>query len=131
MAMNKRAGFTLISVMIAVVILAIGILALSRTLTGVMAANTKAGFRTVALDIARQRMEFLRGQRPQDLTTFQEVSGSAVNEEGRLVNGGYYRRSVVVTDVRDNLVSVTVRVTYPNGTTPVELVTYVYTGAVT
>jgi Tfp pilus assembly protein PilV len=131
MAMNKRAGFTLISVMIAVVILAIGILALSRTLTGVMAANTKAGFRTVALDIARQRMEFLRGQRPQDLTTFQEVSGSAVNEQGRLVNGGYYRRSVVVTDVRDNLVSVTVRVTYPNGTTPVELVTYVYTGAVT
>ena len=131
MAMNKRAGFTLISVMIAVVILAIGILALSRTLTGVMAANTKAGFRTVALDIARQRMEFLRGQRPQDLTTFQEVSGSAVNEEGRLVNGGHYRRSVVVTDVRDNLVSVIVRVTYPNGTTPVELVTYVYTGAVT
>ena len=131
MAMNKRAGFTLISVMIAVVILAIGVLALSRTLTGVMAANTKAGFRTVALDIARQRMEFLRGQRPQDLTTFQEVSGSAVNEQGRLVSGGNYRRSVVVADVRDNLVSVTVRVTYPNGTTPVELVTYVYTGAVT
>jgi len=28
-------------------------------------------------------------------------------------------------------VSVTVRVTYPNGSTPVELVTYVYTGGVT
>ena len=63
MAMNRR-GFTLISVMIAVVILAVGVLALSRTLTGAMQANTKAGLRTIALDIARQRMEFLRSQPP-------------------------------------------------------------------
>jgi type IV pilus assembly protein PilV len=130
MAMNRR-GFTLISVMIAVVILAIGVLALSRTLTGAMAANTRAGLRTVALDIARQRMEFLRAQRPGDLATFAEPSGTDVNEEGRPVTGGKYRRSVVVADVRTNLVIVTVRVVYPRGTSPVELVTYVYTGAVT
>ncbi len=130
MAMNRR-GFTLISVMIAVVILAIGVLALSRTLTGAMAANTKAGLRTVALDIARQRMEFLRSQRPADMGDFAEPSGVDVNEEGRPVTGGKYRRVVVVSDVRTSLVSVTVRVTYPNGSTPVELVTYVYTGAVT
>jgi len=129
--MNKRAGFTLISVMIAVVMLAIGVLALSRTLTGAMAANTRAGLRTVALDIARQRMEFLRSQRPQDMSTFAEPSGTDVNEEGLTVTGGRYHRSVVVADVRTNLVSVTVRVTYPRGSAPVELVTYVYTGAVT
>ena len=40
--MNRR-GFTLISVMIAVVILAVGVLALSRTLSGAMAMNTRAG----------------------------------------------------------------------------------------
>lgn len=128
--MNRR-GFTLISVMIAVVILAVGVLALSRTLTGAMQANTRAGMRTIALDIARQRMEFLRSQRPQDMDDFAEVSGTDVNEEGRPVSGGKYRRVVVVADVRASLVSVTVRVTYPNGTTPVELITYVYTGAVT
>lgn len=128
--MNRR-GFTLISVMIAVVILAVGVLALSRTMTGAIQANTRAGFRTVALDIARQRMEFLRAQRPQDMADFAEASGTDVNEQGLPVSGGKYRRTVVVQDVRTSLVSVTIRVTYPNGTTPVELVTYVYTGAVT
>lgn len=130
MAMNKR-GFTLISVMIAVVILAVGVLALSRTLTGAMQANTRAGLRTIALDIARQRMEFLRSQPPGDMADFAEASGTDVNEEGRPVTGGKYRRTVIVADVRTSLVSVTIRVTYPNGTSPVELITYVYTGAVT
>ena len=128
--MNKR-GFTLISVMIAIVIMAVGVLALSKTLTGAMQATTRAGLRTVALDIARQRMEFLRGQRPQDMVDFAEAGGTDVNETGLAVSGGKYRRTVVVADVRANLVSVTVRVAYPNGTTPVELITYVYTGAVT
>ncbi len=128
--MNRR-GFTLISVMIAVVILAVGVLALSRTLSGAMAMNTRAGLRTVALDIARQRMEFLRAQPAADIATYDDASGTDVNEEGRPITGGKYRRVVIVSQVRTNLVSVTVRVTYPRGTTPVELVTYLYTGAVT
>lgn len=128
--MNRR-GFTLISVMIAVVILAVGVLALSRTLTGAMQANTRAGMRTIALDIARQRMEFLRSQRPSRMIDFVDVTGTDVNEQGLPITGGKYHRSVTVTDVRLNLVSVIVRVTYPNGTTPVELITYVYTGGVT
>ena len=130
MAMNRR-GFTLISVMIAVVILAVGVLALSRTLSGAMAMNTRAGLRTVALDIARQRMEFLRAQPAADIATYDDASGTDVNEEGRPITGGMYRRVVIVSQVRTNLVSVTVRVTYPRGTSPVELVTYLYTGAVT
>jgi hypothetical protein len=96
-----------------------------------MQANTKAGLRTIALDIARQRMEFLRAQRPADMVDFAEATPVDVNEEGRPMTGGKYHRSVIVADVRLNLVSVTVRVTYPNGSTPVELVTYVYTGGVT
>jgi type IV pilus assembly protein PilV len=128
--MNRR-GFTLISVMIAVVILAVGVLALSRTLTGAMQANTRAGMRTIALDIARQRMEFLRAQPPSEMVNFVEATPVDVNEQGLPVSGGKYHRTVLVADVRLNLVSVTVRVSYPNGTTPVELVTYVYTGGVT
>jgi type IV pilus assembly protein PilV len=128
--MNRR-GFTLISVMIAVVILAVGVLALSRTLTGAMQANTRAGMRTIALDIARQRMEFLRAQPPADMVNFVEATPVDLNEQGLPVSGGKYHRTVAVADVRLNLVSVTITVTYPSGTTPVELVTYVYTGAVT
>ena len=128
--MNRR-GFTLLSVMIAVVILAVGVLALSRTLTGAMQMNTRAGMRTIALDIARQRMEFLRAQPPSDMADFAEATPVDVNEQGRPVSGGKYHRSVLIADVRLNLVSVIVRVSYPNGTTPVELITYVYTGGVT
>jgi hypothetical protein len=96
-----------------------------------MAMNTRAGLRTVALDIARQRMEFLRAQPAADIATYDDASGTDVNEEGRPITGGMYRRVVIVSQVRTNLVSVTVRVTYPRGTSPVELVTYLYTGAVT
>jgi len=128
--MNRR-GFTLLSVMIAVVILAVGVLALSRTLTGAMQMNTRAGMRTIALDIARQRMEFLRAQPPSDMAGLAEATPVDVNEQGLPVSGGKYHRSVLVADVRLNLVSVIVRVSYPNGTTPVELITYVYTGGVT
>jgi Tfp pilus assembly protein PilV len=117
--------------MIAVVILAVGVLALSRTLTGAMQANTRAGMRTIALDIARQRMEFLRAQPPADMVDFAEATAVDLNEQGLPVSGGKYHRTVAVADVRLNLMSVTVRVTYPNGTTPVELITYVYTGGVT
>ena len=127
----SRRGFTLLSVMIAVVILAVGVLALSRTLTGAMQMNTRAGMRTIALDIARQRMEFLRAQPPSDMADFAEAAPVDVNEQGRPVSGGKYQRSVLIADVRLNLVSVIVRVSYPNGTTPVELITYVYTGGVT
>jgi len=114
-----------------VVILAVGVLALSRTLTGAMQMNTRAGMRTIALDIARQRMEFLRAQPPSDMADFAEATPVDVNEQGRPVSGGKYHRSVLIADVRLNLVSVIVRVSYPNGTTPVELITYVYTGGVT
>jgi len=124
----SRRGFTLISVMIAVVILAVGVLALSRTLTSAMQMNTRAGMRTIALDIARQRMEFLRAQPPATMADFAEATPVDVNEQGLPVSGGKYHRSVLIADVRSNLISVIVRVSYPNGTTPVELVTYVYMG---
>ena len=125
--MNRR-GFTLISVMIAVVILAVGVLALSRTLTSAMQMNSRAGMRTIALDIARQRMEFLRAQPPANMADFSEATPVDVDEQGLPVSGGKYHRSVLIADVRSNLISVIVRVSYPNGTTPVELVTYVYMG---
>lgn len=131
MAVTNRGGFTLISVMIALVMLAIGVLALSGTMTSAAHANSKAGFRTVGLNIARQRMEFLRGIPPQDIAVNAEPGGTTVNAQGVTDGQGTFTRRVVVTDVRANLVSVLIQVTYPGGDQPVELLTYVYTGAVT
>jgi Tfp pilus assembly protein PilV len=121
----------LISVMVALVLLAGGVLALSATLTNAAAANSSAGFRTVGLDIARQRMEWLRSIPPQDVSVNAEPGGTAVNAEGRPDNAGKFRRRVVVSDVRANLISVLVEVTYPGGAEPVQLLTYIYTGGVT
>jgi hypothetical protein len=76
-------------------------------------------------------MEFLRAQPPANMADFSEATPVDVDEQGLPVTGGKYHRSVLIADVRLNLISVIVRVSYPNGTTPVELVTYVYTGGVT
>ena len=130
-AKRREGGFTLISVMVALVMLAVGILALSTTLTNAAQANTTAGFRTLGLDIARQRMEWLRSIPPQDVAVNAEPGGTTVNAEGRPDNAGKFTRRVIVSDVRANLISVTVRVTYPGGDRPIELLTYIYTGGVT
>ncbi len=126
---NARAGFTLISVMVALVMLAVGVLTLSRTLTGAVEANTRAGNRTIALDIARQRMEFLRSQDPGVLSGFAEPSGIMVGDDGRPSVQGRYKRSVEMNGIRTGLMQVRVRVEWPRMTSPVELVTYFYTGA--
>ncbi len=125
------AGFTLVSVMMALVMLAVGVLALSKTLSNAVHANSSAGYRTMGLDIARQRMEWLRSIRPQDVPVNAEPGGTTVNAHGQSDNDGKFTRTVIVSDVRTNLISVTVRVTYPGGAQPVELLTYIYTGGVT
>ena len=130
-ARRHERGFTLISVMIALVMLAVGVLALSSTLTSAAAANSSAGFRTVGLDIARQRMEWLRSLPPQDVAVNAEPGGTTVNAEGQADNAGKFTRRVIVTDVRASLISVQIRVSYPGGTQPIELLTYIYTGGVT
>lgn len=125
---HSRAGFTLISVMIALVMMSIGVLALSRTLTASVEANTRAASRTVALDIARQRMEFLRAQPSASLSGYAQPSGIKVDGDGRPNSEGAYTRSVIMNGLRTGLMQVTVRVEWPRMTTPVELVTYFYTG---
>lgn len=125
---NARAGFTLISVMIALVMMSIGVLALSRTLTASVEANTRAANRTVALDIARQRMEFLRAQPSASLSGFAEPSGVKVDGDGHPNGQGAYTRSVIMNGIRTGLMQVTVRVEWARMSTPVELVTFFYTG---
>jgi len=124
--MRNERGFTLISVLIAVVILAIGILALAKTSAGVVRASTEAATRTEAVSVARAYMEDVRSRQPINLVSEAAVS---VDRDGQLNVSGPYSRSVVVSDVSSNLKSVRIVVTMPNATVPVELVTLAYVGA--
>ncbi|HSM16834.1 MAG TPA: prepilin-type N-terminal cleavage/methylation domain-containing protein, partial [Gemmatimonadales bacterium] len=62
MAVRKDAGFSLIAVLVAIVLLSIGLLAISRASTQVLAMHTSAASRSAGLAVARTHMETLRSQ---------------------------------------------------------------------
>ena len=120
---KREAGFTLISVMIAMILLVVGISALSRTGFETLRAQTAAATRTTALDIARTYLEDLRTRDPASLASETAV---VVDETGRVSSTGYYQRSVDVQVLAKNLKQVTVRVRTSNLKTAVELVTMTF-----
>lgn len=120
--MNTK-GFTIISVMVAMVLLSIGVLALSRTTAKVITVHADAGARTNALAIARGYMERVRAS---DTRNLKSVAPTKVDETGQLDAAGSYTRSLVVTDLGPNLIEVKVSVDFPRFTQPVELVTLAY-----
>ena len=126
MAMNTERGFTMISTMVAIILLSIGLVGLSATGASVVRAHTAAGGRSTALAIARAHLEEVRTQRPQDLESEDPVR---VNGEGVADASGAYVLSVEVTDVAHNLKRVAVRVAYPRSSIPVELETLAFSGA--
>lgn len=118
---NDR-GFTLISVLIAITILAIGLMALARTQNLLARTQASTASRAAALAIAQDYLEELRS-RDSSLVT---ESAAAVDENGAAVAGGAYRRAAVVSDDSPTLQRVTVRVDYPGAPGPVELVTLIF-----
>lgn len=120
---KREAGFTLVSVLIAMILLMVGIAALSRTGFETLRAHTAAATRTTALDIARTYMEDLRTRDP---GTLQSEGAVVVDETGKVNSSGQYQRSVDVQVLAKNLKQVTVRVRARNLKTPVELVTMTF-----
>ena len=123
---RRKDGFTIISVLVAIVMLSMGILALSRTGTIAMASQNTAGLRTTALAIARAHMEEVRSRPSIDVVSEAKV---AVNETGTVISTGVFTRQVEVESVRHNLKQIKVWVTFPGGPAPVELLTLAYVGA--
>ena len=123
---RREDGFTIISVLVAIVMLSMGILALSRTGTIAMASQNTAGLRTTALAIARARMEEVRSRPAAEVVSEAKVF---VNETGVVIATGAFTREVEVTTVRHNLKQIKVWVTFPGGPKPVELLTLAYVGA--
>jgi hypothetical protein len=124
--MSRRCGargFTLVSVLLAVLMLTIGLVALARTQGLLTSAESTVSSRAVALALASTYVEQLRGRDPWTLVSEAPV---AVDGEGLPAAAGPYRRSTVVTLDQTNLVRVRVLVTYPRGPVPIELTTLIY-----
>lgn len=122
MKRNREGGFTLISVIIAVVILSVGIIALGKTQSALIRAQATSAERNVALSIARNYIEEVRAR-----TSVPASEASVtVDETGALAAGGAYQRTLVIQDLGGNLYNATCNVTYPRGATPVSIVTLIY-----
>ena len=118
------AGFSLISVMVAIVLLSVGILSIAQVLTQSISMQTIVNMRTTGLDVARAYMEDVRGRDPLTVVAEAEVR---VNEMGELDNDGAFTRELTIETVDRHLVEATVIVTLPLST-PIRLVTWIYDG---
>ena len=123
--LKNEGGFTLISVLIAIVMLSVGLVALSRSQALLMTTQNRLANANNALSIARGYMEQVRGRDPWGLATEAPV---AVDELGIPSVTGTYRRSMDVTLDAANLARVTVQVTFPRQTQPVQVITLIYRG---
>ncbi|HMU62400.1 MAG TPA: prepilin-type N-terminal cleavage/methylation domain-containing protein [Gemmatimonadales bacterium] len=122
MKRTSEAGFTLISVIMAVVILSIGIMALGRSQAMLVRAQATSASRDVALGIARNYVEEVRSRTTQPASE----GATAVDETGTASAGGHYSRSLTVSDLGDGLYQAICSVTYPRGQQPVQIITLIY-----
>jgi len=122
MKRNGEAGFTLISVIMAVVILSVGIMALSRSQAMLVRAQATSAQRDVAIGIARNYVEEIRSRTAIPVSE----ASTAVDETGTAAAGGKYRRSLTIADLGNDLYQATCNVTYPRGPQPVQIVTLIY-----
>jgi Tfp pilus assembly protein PilV len=122
MTRNREAGFSLISVLIAVVILSIGMMALGRSQALLVRTQATNASRNVALGIARNCVEEVRSR----TTALVSEAAVAVDESGTPAVGGAYRRSLDVVDLGNSLFQATCNVTYPRGPQPVQIVTLIF-----
>ena len=101
---TNRDGMTLVEILVAMTIFAVGLLSLSRITFQVMHSNLTSKHTVVATNLAHQRMEqILSATRYNDITT----TNYPVEEYGQ-VNGGdsdynIYRRAVSIADSLDAL----------------------------
>lgn len=121
----------MVALLIAIVLLAIGVIALSASSTYLTSLHTDAAERTRATAIAVSYMEDVKTRDPATLTSESPVS---VDETGSpAATGAFVRRmSVVPEPAVMDAVRVTVEVDYPVGlgrVRTVELVTVIYQGS--
>lgn len=123
---RSRNGFTLVSMIVAIVLLTVGILALGNANTNTIKHQTMAQNRTNAVAIARAYLEEVRSRDAWALETEPAVQ---VGPDGVATNGGVYSRRMQVSEIRNNLLLVELFVDFPRAGQPVRLTTYQYRGS--
>ncbi len=121
-----RHGFTVVSMIVAIVLLTVGILALGTANSNTIRGQSLAQNRTNALAIARAYLEEVRARDP---WTLESESPVVVGPDGTLDADGGFVRSMEVTEERQNLLLVELTVDFPRATQPVRLSTYQYRGS--
>jgi type IV pilus assembly protein PilV len=119
-------GFSLISVLVAITILAVGLMALARTQALLARTEGATAYRATALAIAKGYVEELRSR---DAGTLGSEAAVPVDRLGEPAAGGPFSRATVVSNDAPNLRRVTVRVDYPRSAQPIELVTLIFGAA--
>ncbi len=120
-----RRGFTLVSMLVAIVLLTVGLLALAGSNAQTLKLQTIAQNRTNAIAIARAYLEQVRTRDPWMLAS---ETGVSVDGDGSLSGSGAYVRSLKVTELKTNLVEVVVTVDFPRSEKPVQLTTLLFRG---
>ena len=122
---TARRGFTLVSLIVAIILLAVGLSALASANAGTIQLQTLAQNRTNAIAIGRSYLEQVRTRDPWLLKTEPAIRLGA---EGTPETDGAYVRTMTVTEARQNLVKIDVQVDYPRAQTPVLLTTLLFRG---
>ena len=123
-AEHSSAGYGMLGVIVALLLLSVGVLSVSSVLTQAVSMQTTSSQRTSALYIAQTAMELQRSLDPLTLVSLPAV---AVDEDGQPDMAGPFTREVVVDSAGANLIGVTVVVTAPRSN-PIRLETWIYDG---
>ena len=124
-AKARTLGFTLVSMIVALILLGVGVGALAHASSETLKSQTVAQNKTNAIAIAREYLEDLRTR---DAWSLQTESPTNVNDDGSVSGSGKFSRGMVLSVERQNLVRLTVTVNYPRMAAPVVLTTYLFRG---
>lgn len=129
---RSAAGFTLVEVLVALFVLAVGLLGLASLQLNASRGNAQSGVGTRAVLIAQSRMEMLKSARFTDIgtstdldtqcnTAVQIKNQAGANQDFFTVACTYSFQDTDADGV-DDLVDLDVQVTYPGASTPIHLI---------
>jgi type IV pilus assembly protein PilV len=122
---STRRGFTLVSMLVAMILLGVGLGALANATAQTVKSQTVAQNKTNAIAIARAYVESARTRDPWSL---QSESAVRVDADGVASASGMFTKSMTMALQRQNLVQLTITVNYPRMTSPVVLTTFLFRG---
>ncbi len=122
---RHRRGFTIVSMLVAIILLAVGLTSLATASGNTIKMQTLAQNRTNAIAIARSYMEEVRTRDP---WTLQSETALRLTQDGQPSATGAFVRTLTVAVTRQNLLQIDVAVEYPRSTQPVTLTTNFFRG---